>query len=67
MKKHYIVIFSGIFLVLLFVLGGYLYKSQQTKKLDFLAQEQAEIFVRQHSQTLGSETAPALPGSPSTP
>lgn len=56
MKKQ-VVIFSGIFLVLLFVLGGYLYKSQQEKKLGFLAQEHAEIFVRQHSPTLGSDGA----------
>ncbi|MDH5561163.1 MAG: DsbA family protein [Deltaproteobacteria bacterium] len=57
MKKQYIVIITGIFLVLLFVLGGYLYKSQQTKNIGFLAQEHAEIFVRKHSPTLGSEEA----------
>jgi protein-disulfide isomerase len=56
MKKQ-VVLFSGIFLVLLFVLGGYFYKSQQAKKLGFLAQEHAELFVRDHSPTLGSDTA----------
>ena len=56
MKKQ-IVIFSGISLILLFVLGGYLYKNQQAKKLGFLAQEHAEIFVRQHSPTRGSDEA----------
>jgi len=39
------------------VAGGYFYKSQQTKKLGFLAQEHAEIFVREHSPTLGSDEA----------
>ncbi|MBU2538037.1 MAG: DsbA family protein [Proteobacteria bacterium] len=57
MKKQHIVIISGVFLVLLFVLGGYFYKTQQTKKLGFLAQEQAELFIRKHSPTLGSEEA----------
>jgi protein-disulfide isomerase len=56
MKKQ-VVIFSGIILVLLFVLGGYFYKSQQAKKLGFLAQEHAELFVRDHSPTLGSDEA----------
>lgn len=57
MKKQNIVIFSGIFLILLFVLGGYLYKNQQAKKLGFMAQENASTFVREHSQTLGSDDA----------
>lgn len=56
MKKP-IVIFSGIFLLLLFALGGYIYKNQQATKLGFLARENAEIFVRQHSPTLGSDGA----------
>ena len=40
MKKQ-VVFFSEIFLVLLFVLGGYFYKNQQTKKLGFLARERS--------------------------
>lgn len=56
MKKQ-VVLFSGIFLIFLFVVGGYFYKSQQTKKLGFLAREHAEIFVRNHSPTLGSDGA----------
>ena len=57
MKKQNIVIFSAIFLIFLFVLGVYLYKDRQAKKFDFMAQENASIFVREHSQTLGSEDA----------
>ncbi len=57
MKKQKIVLFSSIFLVLLFVLGVYLYKNQQAKKFGFMAQENASTFVRKHSQTLGSDDA----------
>jgi len=56
MKKQ-AVLLSGIFLILLFVAGAYLYKKQQTRQLDFLAQEHAEIFVRPHSPSLGSNDA----------
>ena len=57
MKKQHIVLFSSVFLIVLFVLGVYLYKSYQTKKLDFMARENVSVFVRDHSQTLGSDDA----------
>ena len=57
MKKKSIVIFSGIFLILLFAAGGYLYKIRQAKHLDFMARENASLFVREHSPTLGDEGA----------
>ena len=57
MKKQYIVLLSSIFLILLFVLGVYIYKNYQIKKYGFLAQKNASIFVREYSQTLGSEDA----------
>ena len=59
MKKQDIVlvIISGGFLVLLFVLGVSIYKNQQAKKFGFMAQENASTFVREHSQTLGSDDA----------
>jgi protein-disulfide isomerase len=57
MKKQSIVLFSSIFLILLFVLGIYIYKSQQAKKIGFMARENASIFVREHAQTLGSDDA----------
>lgn len=57
MKKQHIVIASGVFLLLLFALGAWLYQGQRTQKLGFLAQEQAELFVRPHSPTLGSDDA----------
>ena len=57
MKKQFIVLISIVFLVLLFVLGGNIYKSQQAKKFEFMAQENASTFVREYSQTLGSDDA----------
>ena len=57
MKKQHIVLFSSVFLIVLFVLGVYIYKSYQTKKLGFMARENVSVFVRDHSQTLGSDDA----------
>ncbi len=57
MKKHLIFLFSAIFLVLLFVFGSFFYKNQQSKKIGFMAKENASVFVREHSQTLGSDDA----------
>jgi len=57
MKKRSIVLFSSTFLILLFVLGVYLYKNQQAKKYGFMARENASTFVREHSLTLGSDDA----------
>ena len=57
MRKQKIVLISIVVLILLFVLGAYIYKSQQAKKYGFMARENASTFVREHSQTLGSDDA----------
>ena len=57
MRKQLIVLISGILLILLFGLGVNLYKSRQAKKYGFMARENASTFVREHSQTLGSDDA----------
>jgi protein-disulfide isomerase len=57
MKKQYIVLISMVLLALLFVLGSHLYKQQQIKKLGFMAMNNAATFVREHSQTKGSDDA----------
>ena len=44
-------------MVLAFVIGGNYYKDQQSEKYGFLAQKNAELFVRDHSQMLGSDDA----------
>ena len=57
MKKQYIVLITGILIVLLFVLSVVIYKGQLAKKIDFMARENASIFVRDYSPTLGSDDA----------
>ncbi len=57
MRKQKIVLISIVVLILLFVLGAYIYKSQQAKKYGFMARENASTFVREYSQTLGSDDA----------
>ncbi len=52
-------IFSGTCIVLVAIFAGtaFYYKSQETKKLNFLAQENASTLVREYSQTYGSDDA----------
>lgn len=57
MKKKMMVWGSTIFLILLFVLGGIVYKNQSAKRYGFMAQEKASTFVREYSPTLGSDDA----------
>jgi len=57
MKKQHIVFLSGVILLLAFVLGGYFYKKHQSNKIEFLAQDNAATFIREHSPTLGSDNA----------
>lgn len=57
MKKHSIVLISCALLVVLFAAGGYLYKRHQGKKYGFMAENNASTFVRDYSQTLGSDDA----------
>jgi len=57
MKNKSMVIFSVIALVLLFVGGGYMYKSNESQKIESIAKEQAAIFKREHSYTMGSDDA----------
>lgn len=42
-------------LVLAFILAAWWYRDQRSERLGFLAQEQAELFVRPHSPVLGAE------------
>ncbi|MCP4374358.1 MAG: thioredoxin domain-containing protein, partial [Deltaproteobacteria bacterium] len=57
MQKQIIVLISIVFLILLYVLGDSIYKNHQAKFYGFIAQENASTFVREHSQTLGSDDA----------
>lgn len=55
--KYILFGFACIILVLGFVVGSSYYKGQQAEKFGFLAQKNAELFVRDHSPTLGSDDA----------
>lgn len=57
MKKHHIVLSAAATLAFVFVAGGYFYKNQQSKRLGFMAKENASLFVRAHSKTLGADDA----------
>lgn len=57
MKKNAILLLTAGVLVTLFIVANAVYKKQQAEKLGFLAQAEAELFVRPHSPTMGSETA----------
>ncbi len=46
-----------IALVVAFILAAWWYRDQRAERLDFMAQEQAELFVRPHSPVLGAEDA----------
>ncbi len=55
--KYVIVVVSCLVLFLAFMFGSSYYRGQQAKKLGFMARENASLFVRDHSQTLGSDQA----------
>jgi protein-disulfide isomerase len=57
MKTHVIFGLSVLVLITAFVFGSSYYKGKQTQKYGFMAQENASLFVRDHSQTLGSDDA----------
>ena len=48
---------SCLALIIAFVFASSYYKAQQTEKFGFMAQENASTFIRDHSQTLGSDEA----------
>ncbi|MDX1776524.1 MAG: thioredoxin domain-containing protein [Desulfobulbales bacterium] len=57
MKTHVIFGLSVIVLIVAFMIGSSYYKGKQAEKIGFLAEENAELFVRDHSPTLGSDDA----------
>lgn len=55
--RKIIFICAAISLVLAFVFASFFYKGRQAEKIGGMAKEQAEIFVREHSQTYGNDDA----------
>lgn len=56
-NKKILVVFTAFFLVLLFFIGSNFYKSYEREKLGFLAQENASLFIRDYSPTIGADDA----------
>ncbi len=57
MKTHIIFGITALVLIIAFVFGSSYYKGKQAEKIGFMAQKNAELFVRNHSQTFGSDDA----------
>ena len=57
MKKTHIVVLSGLFLLMLFVLGSFLVTGQKQETLSSLVQKNTEALVREHSQISGNPDA----------
>jgi len=55
--KYVLFAIASLALILGFMFAGSYYKGQQAEKLGFMAKENASTFVRDHSQTLGSDDA----------
>ncbi|MGB1891619.1 MAG: DsbA family protein [Candidatus Latescibacterota bacterium] len=55
--KRTVFIAAAVALVAAFFVGSHFYKSGRAEKLGFMAEDNAETFVRPHSPTLGSEEA----------
>ncbi len=57
MKPHVIFGIACLVLVAGFMFASSYYKEQQAEKIGFMAQDNVSTFVREHSQTLGSDDA----------
>ncbi len=57
MKKEALVLAVAAALLAIFVMGSVYYKNRQSSRLEFMAQENASTFVREHSRTLGADDA----------
>ncbi|MFO7606799.1 MAG: thioredoxin domain-containing protein [Desulfurivibrionaceae bacterium] len=55
--KYIVFGFACIVLFFVFVFASSYYKDKQLEKFDFMAKEDASIFVRDHSPTLGNDDA----------
>ncbi len=55
--KYILFIFAAVSLVFAFVFASSVYKGKQAIKIAGMAKEKSELFVREHSQTYGSDDA----------
>lgn len=57
MQNKKIVLISIVTLLILFIAGGYMYKSNETKKYEAMALEKAKLFQRDYSFVVGNKDA----------
>lgn len=57
MKSHIVFGVACLALILVFALGSHYYNTKQIDRLSFMAKEDFSLFVRDHSQVLGSDEA----------
>jgi protein-disulfide isomerase len=57
MKKSLIFVLAAAALISVYVIGSTYYKTRQARKVASVAQADSSVFVREHSQTLGSDDA----------
>ena len=55
--KYVLIGGTCLILAFAFVVGSNYYKEQQSEKYGFMAEKNAELFIRDHSQSLGSDDA----------
>lgn len=55
--KYVLIGSTCLILAFAFVVGSNYYKGQQSEKYGFMAEKNSELFIRDHSQTLGSDDA----------
>jgi len=55
--KYVLIGSTCLILAFAFVVGSNYYKGQQSEKYGFMAEKKSELFIRDHSQTLGSDDA----------
>ncbi len=55
--KYVLIGATCVILAFVFVVGSNYYKEQQSAKYGFMAEKNSELFIRDHSQTLGSDDA----------
>ena len=57
MQNKKVVLITIISLIVLFIAGGYIYKSNESKKYEAMAKEKAKLFQREHSVVIGNKDA----------
>lgn len=59
-SKAFLYLVSAVVLVAVFVVSALIYKNSQKERLSFLASENAELFVRDHSPRYGNPAAKVI-------